>query len=89
MPPNLSVATLRGLVIFYVILILPRLTPLGYIIKPPAEAITGRSELPFIFSHCRGRHIVLSRRSFLAKAEAPYVSHGIGSAKPGKRGDDE
>ena len=39
MPPNVSVATLRGLVIFYVIRILPRLTPLGYIITPPAEAI--------------------------------------------------
>ncbi len=41
MIPNLSVAALRGLVIFYVIRILPRLTPLGYIITPPAEAIIG------------------------------------------------
>ncbi len=41
MTPNLSVAALRWLVIFYVIRILPRLTPLGYIITPPAEAIIG------------------------------------------------
>jgi hypothetical protein len=44
MPLNLSVATLRGLVIFNVILIFPRLTPLGYIITPPAEALYNGSK---------------------------------------------
>jgi hypothetical protein len=54
MPPNLSVATLRGLVVFNSIFIVPRLTPLGYIISPPAEAIKDESNCPYYSALAEG-----------------------------------